>query len=160
MGDERQQNKSCDPGRIGKRKSGRDRSPQRMAKEHEALDADAVESLRDQCGLPCRRSVCNASRPVTPAMSRAIDQNYAAANGKPAAKGEVQVFEIAARTMHQHDRESLLLRRSANLHHMQPAALDLDEPPRSRMGSLDSHRFDDRNSRASSEERRHSEEKE
>src|SRR5215831_3375329 len=107
MGDGRQQHKSGEPGRIGKRKSGRDGSPQRVAKEHEALDAHAVESLCDQCGLPRRRSVRNASRPVTPAMSRTIDQNYPAVHAKPPAEGETKVFEITACAMHEHDRKLL-----------------------------------------------------
>src|SRR5262249_5269878 len=120
----------------------------------------AVESLCDQCGLPRRRSVRNASRPVTPAMSRTIDQNYPAVHAKPPAEGETKVFEITACAMHEHDRKLLLLRRGTNLHHMHAAALDLDEPPRRRMGSLYAQCCDDRNCGANAENCRNSENEE
>src|SRR5260221_9780083 len=91
-----------------------------MAKEHEALDADAPERLRDQCRLPCRRSVRNAARPVAPAMSGAVDQDDAAVRSPPVAGGEAQVLEISAAAMHKPDRELGLTRPGAKLQPMQP----------------------------------------
>ena len=160
MRDRRQQHKPRDPGRKGKRKRGCDRSSQRMAEEHEALDADAPERLRDQCRLPCRRSVRNAARPVAPAMSGAVDQDDAAVRCQPVAEGEAQVLEIAAGAMHKHDRELVLTRRGAKLQHMQLAALDLDQAPRSRMGSFDAGRFQDRHRTSGAEDCHNGEKKE
>ena len=123
-----QQNKPRDSGRKRKCKRGRDCSSQRMAKEHEARDADAVEGRGDQCGLASRRRIGNPTRPFAPAMSWSIQENDTAARREPPPDGETQVFEIAACAMNKHDGELVGRNRLAKLHHVQLCALAFNEP--------------------------------
>jgi hypothetical protein len=116
-----------------------------MSQQHEPLETDALQRLRDQRGLAGRRSVLRPARAVAPAVAGAIDQNDPARLRQPVAEREPEVAEIAAGTMHQHDRpvriggpslsscpsSSLSLSLSPSLgaefEDMEPAAIDLDK---------------------------------
>ena len=114
-----------------------------MSQQHEPLDAHAVQRLRDERGLAGRRSVLRAPRAVAPAVAGAIDQNDPAGLRQPVAERQPEVAEIAAGTVHQHDRpvrigapspcSSLL----TEFEDVKPAAIDFDKAARGRVGHLD-----------------------
>ena len=125
------------PIRMGERKCGCNRPAKRVSEQNESLETDAIERLGDQRRLSRRRSVRGTSGPIAPAVSRTIDQSDAAVGGEPAAEGEMHILKIAARPVHQDHRPAVQHARGTEFQHMQPAARDLDEAARRRMGGLD-----------------------
>ncbi len=115
-----------------------------MSDQHETVEADAVERLRDQRRLPRRRGVRRAARTVAPAVAGTIDQHHPARLREPIAEAEPQIAQIAAGAVNQHHRPERVghvgawsIARRRKIEHVKPAAGDVDEPAGRRMGRLD-----------------------
>ena len=104
MGDRREQDEAGNALRVCARKGGGDSAAERMADQHEPVEADAVERLRDQRRLPRRRGAGLAARAVAPAVAGTIDQHHPARLREPVAERELEVAHIAAGAVDQHHR--------------------------------------------------------
>jgi hypothetical protein len=144
MGDSREQHEAGDPLRVCTRKGGGDRAAERMSDQHEPVEADTVERLRDERRLPCRRSIRLAARPVAPAVAGTVDQHHPARLREAVTKCQPEVAQIAAGAMDQHHRPERVRLRGAwrvggliEIEHMKLAAVDFDKPAGRGMRSLD-----------------------
>jgi len=141
----REQNERGDAFGEVEGKGRHDRARERMPDDDRARDAERVERLRDQRGLPQRRGILVAAEPRAPAMPRTIDQDHAMIAREPLAQSQPHVVEIAARAVQQHDRHADILR--DKLENVQAPAVDLHQAAGRRMLPLDQERADSRSKR-------------
>ena len=152
MGDRREQHEAGDALRMIESVGRGQNTRPRMGDQDGAAGADARERLMNEFRLARGRGVGAAAGPVAPAVAGPVDEDHAIVRGQPVGQRQAHVFEIGARAVQQHDRRRVGW---AKLHQVKPAAFDLDETARGRMGALDLVDPDSRENGKRAEKRRH-----
>ncbi len=110
MGHRREQDEAGDTRGKVERAGGRERARPGMADDDGARNAELCQGFIDQRRLPRRRGVGHTARAIAEPVAGPIDQDHAPLVRERHAEGEALVFEIAARSVQQHDRRIVRLR--------------------------------------------------